>query len=655
MTQFEQAVDQVVEDSERLHKVVNGTASETVVTEDGSTIPTVRKALLDNLFFKTPPIPWAAGTQATVFNQLYAFNGSNGVQWWYAPGATASAPVTLPANPSTSVNWRLYNDAAAMASIYAPINSPILTGNPQAPTPAANSNSTTIATTAFVTTAVANALSSISGGSVTFANVTVSGATSLNNLTVSGTTTLNGPVNADNSTGRFQNLILTKQASNLTFVYTDAGNPTFLKTRLDPYAAQTHSLKTDIIVNGTVSADDTTMSLTGVGNNVFDYVYIRGNSEKDVAAPRLKVTGMTEVENLRITGSVTGLNLSVDGMDISPNSVTTTDGVTVGGDLQVNGAFNVSSVVASTVVVSDNLTTNDQAHFKGGFSTDTGSGDIGGNLNVGGTLTVNNLSTTGLTLNGNLTVTGTTTLSGGFSTESSGGSIGGALTVSGLVTMSGGFSSTGPSSVGNTLNVSGVSTLAGGFTANADSSVAGDLVVSGDVNLNNNSGTTTVNNLVIEGSVTGLTVDLTGQIISVAGVNSTGPISTSGGIIATNQSTLSSVSVGLLTLVAENVESSTATWTPSGDANVYRVLVDSDLTIGAWPTPTDAFSAMIYLKQDATGGHTVTLDPNYLVLNSETVNQTAGSVTILQLTFNGEVDETTGEAGVIDTVIVRRP
>ncbi len=53
MTQFEQAVDQVVEDSERLHKVVNGTASETVVTEDGSTIPTVRKALLDNLFFKT--------------------------------------------------------------------------------------------------------------------------------------------------------------------------------------------------------------------------------------------------------------------------------------------------------------------------------------------------------------------------------------------------------------------------------------------------------------------------------------------------------------------------------------------------------------------------------------------------------------------------
>lgn len=37
VTQFEQAVDQVVEDSERLHKVVNGSAIDTVIVEDGST------------------------------------------------------------------------------------------------------------------------------------------------------------------------------------------------------------------------------------------------------------------------------------------------------------------------------------------------------------------------------------------------------------------------------------------------------------------------------------------------------------------------------------------------------------------------------------------------------------------------------------------
>lgn len=600
MTQFEQAVDQVVEDAERLHKVVNGTASETVVTEDGSTIPTVRKALLDNLFFKTPPVPWVAGSQATVFNQLYAFNGSNGIQWWYAPGATATTPVTLPADPGTSVNWRLYNDAAAMASIYAPINSPVLTGNPQAPTPSANSNSDSIATTAFVVTAISSALSSISGGSVTFANVTVSGATSLNNLTVSGTTTLNGAVNADNSTGRFQNLILTKQASTLTFVYTDADNPTFYKTSLAPYLVETHKLQSDIIVNGTVSEDDTTMSLTGIGNNVFDYVYIRGNSSKSSSAPRLKVSGTTEVENLRITGTVTGLSMSVDGLDISPNSVTTTEGVTVGGELVVDGASSLANTTIASLEVTNNLV-------------------------VGGSTTLGSFGAVSGTVSGPFTVNGLTTLSGGFNTGSSGNG-----------------------SIGGTLTVTGTAELLSGLTVSGDVSVTGDMTVTGDVDLNNGSGTTTVNNLVVEGTVTGLTVDLTGQSISVASLTATGSITTSN-LTVQDTADLPSARVGFLSLLAENVESSTADWTPSGTSNIYNVLVDEDLVIGAWPDPANAFSAMIYLTQDATGGHTVTLDPNYVVLNSETVNETPGAVTILQLTYNGVED------GVIDTVIVRRP
>uniref|UniRef100_A0AAU8GIE1 Tail fiber protein n=1 Tax=Salmonella phage vB_SEnST11_KE22 TaxID=3161173 RepID=A0AAU8GIE1_9CAUD len=599
MTQFEQAVDQVIEDSERLHKVVNGTASETVVTEDGSTIPTVRKALLDNLFFKTPPMPWIAGTQTTVFNQLYAFNGTNGVQWWYAPTATANAPVVLPQNPANSVNWRMYNDAAAMASIYAPINSPILTGNPQAPTPAANSNSTTIATTAFVTTAIASALSSISGGSVTFANLSVTGATTLNSLIVNGTTELNGPVNADNSTGRFQELILTKELSSLTFVFTDADNPTFFKTRLDPYAIQTHSIQTDIIVNGTVAEDDTTMSLTGVGNNVFDYVYIRGNASKDPTAPRLKVSGTTEVENLNITGNVTGITFSVDGLDISPNSVTTADGVTVGGDLQVSGVTNLGNATIGGLDVTNNLT-------------------------VGGDTTLESLLADSAIVAGAVTINGLTVLNGGFTTGSGTGRVGGTFTVDGSTTL------------GDGLNVTGETVL------------DGNLTVTGDVDLNGSTGTTTVNNLVIKGSVSGLSVDLTGQNINVGSLSSTGAV-TANSLTVQDTALLTKASVEFLTLIAEDIDSSTADWTPSGDSNVYNVTVDADLTIGAWPDPTDAFSAVIYLTQDGTGGHTVTLDPNYLVLNSETINETAGSVTILQLTYNGV------EGGVIDTVIVRRP
>jgi hypothetical protein len=48
----------------------------------------------------------------------------------------------------------------AFSSVYAPLASPALTGNPTAPTPTAGDNDTSIATTAFVTTAVAG----VSGG-----------------------------------------------------------------------------------------------------------------------------------------------------------------------------------------------------------------------------------------------------------------------------------------------------------------------------------------------------------------------------------------------------------------------------------------------------------------------------------------------------------
>lgn len=597
---FEQAVDQVIVDSKRLHDVVNGTGLDTVITEDGSTIPTVRKALLDNLYFKTPPLPWIAGTQTTVFNQLYAFNSSSGVQWWYAPTASVSNPTVLPSDPSTSTLWRTYNDAAAMDGKYAPINSPIFTGNPQAPTPSADSNSQSVATTAFVAQAILAAITGMAAGNITYANLIVTALATVNNLTVNGTATFKGPVNADDVTGRFQNLVLTKENSQLSFVHTDTDNPTFLKSLVLPYNMQTHTMTTDIIVNGIPSSDNTTMSLTGKGNNVFDYVYIVGNTEKATTEPRLVVGGLAQFENIEITGTVSGLSFSVNGLDISPKSVTTSEGITVGGDLVVNGQATLGSTTISDLQVINSLV-------------------------VSGTTTLNgDLTGTNGSLTGTLVVSGQTTLEGGFTTGTSAGVVGGNLTVGGEVEAT------------------------GNVTASADLNVGGNLSVIGDVTLNNGSGTTTVNNLVIQGTVSGLNVDLTGQAISVASLVADTNLS-SDTLTVTSSANLRGARITMLTFVSEDVASTTATWAPSGQSNIYNVSVTEDLTIAPWPSLNNPFSAVIYLRQDATGGHVVTLDPSYVVLNSETVNQSAGSVTILQLTYSG-VD---GDG--IDTIIARRP
>lgn len=69
--------------------------------------------------------------------------------------------------------WRqiadLSSDLSAQLALKANLASPTLTGTPQAPTAAAATNTTQIATTAFVTTAVANAISSLMGGAATTA------------------------------------------------------------------------------------------------------------------------------------------------------------------------------------------------------------------------------------------------------------------------------------------------------------------------------------------------------------------------------------------------------------------------------------------------------------------------------------------------------
>lgn len=582
-TQFEQAVDQVIEDSERLHKVVNGSAIDTVIVEDGSTIPTLRKALLDNVYFKTPPQPWAAGTQATVFNQLYSFTSSAGTFWWYAPGASPSTPVTLPADPSTSTAWRVYNYSVVVSEKYAPLNTPAFVGSPTAPTPAQGSNSGAIATTAFVNLAVAAAINSLTGSSPSYSALTVTGASTLNTLVVSGTSQFGGTIDASGVLGRFQKISLSGQTATLSFDYTAASN--YLKTIISPNSVQTNNLTSAVIVNGTASADNTTMSLTGVGNNTFDYVYIRGNTSKASTEPRLKVTGTTELENVRVTGSLSGVNVGVDGLDILPNSIVTTATAEIGSDLTVNGV------------------------------TTLGSASIQ-NLGVVSSLTVD----------------GNSTLTGGF-TAGSASSVAGNLSITGL------------------LAVTGAAT------------VSTNLTVTGNANLNNGgTGTTTVNNLNVLGTLTGVSVDVNGKDINPNSVLATTTIEAYGSLkgaslVITGEATAPKVTANFVGTTPGSVTTPSAgtTWTPGGTGsdltkmnNIYNVDVTNTLTIGPWANLGSAFTATIYLFQDATGGHAVTLDASYKIINGGTISTTANSVTILQVTY-------CGRGTVYDVAVYQRP
>ena len=82
----------------------------------------------------------------------------------YLTSATASSTYLTSATASST-----YLASATAASTYAPLASPALTGTPTAPTPTAGDNDTSIATTAFVHTAVAGVVAVNSLGTQVFA------------------------------------------------------------------------------------------------------------------------------------------------------------------------------------------------------------------------------------------------------------------------------------------------------------------------------------------------------------------------------------------------------------------------------------------------------------------------------------------------------
>lgn len=104
---YQEATELAIEASNQLHDVINGDANAEVIVEDGSKIPSVRKAMVDSLYF-LPHIAWEQGEYENTYNQLREFVDGDVRTWWFAKGATVSTPVLMSTNPATDINWTLW-------------------------------------------------------------------------------------------------------------------------------------------------------------------------------------------------------------------------------------------------------------------------------------------------------------------------------------------------------------------------------------------------------------------------------------------------------------------------------------------------------------------------------------------------------------------
>jgi hypothetical protein len=110
VTTLAQAEDMIIFTGNQIHDIMNADATSVIEAEDGA-IPSIRKAFVDNMYFK-PPQDWVSSTQVTDPLQLKQFTDGG---WYFAPTATASTPVTLGTTPIGDTNWKPWNkDQAAV-------------------------------------------------------------------------------------------------------------------------------------------------------------------------------------------------------------------------------------------------------------------------------------------------------------------------------------------------------------------------------------------------------------------------------------------------------------------------------------------------------------------------------------------------------------
>lgn len=292
---LENAVTQLELDTARMHTVINGDGTQSATAEDGSLLPSVRKAMLDNLYFVTPPLPWVAGTINRVFNQLFSFTETDGkISWWFAPAAGQSTPVTLGASPVNSPQWRVFVDTNSIEKTYAPIESPLFTGNPRGPTPAASDSSNSLATTEFVSQAVAAVVDT----TPTFETITVTGLS-----TLQGGAVITGDITAIDYKIDLNKVLLHGTDASVTFTDVDPSLPVSAKkTALTTNKLVTHEVISDKLTTTDFETETLAVSDLTVSDKITVTNPDRLNPVVEIEG-RVKIKGPLVNENNELIGA----------------------------------------------------------------------------------------------------------------------------------------------------------------------------------------------------------------------------------------------------------------------------------------------------------------------------------------------------------------
>ena len=102
------------------HEVINGDDTTEITVDDGN-IPSLRKAMKDNFYYKDP-IDWNEGSSVVEFNQLVRFTDGT---IWVAPTARVSVPILMGVTPIGDSLWAVapFSDDASATSAAASASS----------------------------------------------------------------------------------------------------------------------------------------------------------------------------------------------------------------------------------------------------------------------------------------------------------------------------------------------------------------------------------------------------------------------------------------------------------------------------------------------------------------------------------------------------